>query len=137
MMSSATTTVLSSLPNDHAATLADLMQAVSYTRHAETAAKRARERADYELMAYLEGIGETSVHSDELHIRATVTRRRTAKLADERACALALNEIGLVIPRKEMVDTSELLAIADRFGGDFPGVEISETESLRVTGDRR
>lgn len=64
MMSSATTTVLSSLPNDHAATLADLMQAVSFTRHAETAAKRARERADYELMAYLEGIGETSVHSD-------------------------------------------------------------------------
>ena len=137
MMSSTTTTALSALPNDHAATLADLMQAVSYTRHAETAAKRARERADYELMAYLEGIGETSVHSDELRIRATLTRRRTAKLADERACALALNEIGLVIPRKEMVDTSELLAIADRFGGDFPGVEISETESLRVTGDKR
>ena len=125
------------IPTDHEQTLADLVQACSYYRTAEAAAKRSRERADYELIAYLEGIGETSIHSDELHITATVTRRRTAKLANEKACAEALNEIGLVIPRKEAVDTSELLAIADRYGGDFPGVEISETESLRVTGDKR
>ena len=125
------------IPTDHDATLADLMQAVSYHRTAEAAAKRNRERADYELIAYLEGIGETSIHSDALHITATVTRRRTAKLANEKACAEALNEIGLVIPHKEVVDTSELLAIADRYGGDFPGVEITVTESLRVTGDKR
>ena len=125
------------IPTDHEQTLHDLVQACSYHRTREAVATRDRKRADAELIAYLEGTGETSVHSDALHITVTVTRRRTAKLANERLCAEALNEIGLVIPRKESVDTSELLAIADRYGGDFPGVEIGETESLRVTGDKR
>lgn len=122
------------LPSDHDLTIADLMQRVSYTRHVEAAAKRERERADYELIAYLEGIGEKSATSDELHIRATVVTRRTAKVANEQRLAEALNEIGLVIPRKEAVDTTELLAIADRFGGDFPGVEVTTTEYVTVKG---
>lgn len=117
--------------------IAALLENVSRKRHLYEAARREKERADEQLMVYLDGMGQKSVQSDELHITATVTTRRTAKLISEERCALALSEIGLILPRKEVVDTTELLAIADRYGGDFPGVEITETEFLTVKGKTR
>ena len=119
-----------------------LMAVVFEARNALAAAENDKRRSERELMQWMQENATSSVKSDELHITATVARRRSAKLADEQACALALNEIGLVIPvvqvpaveAHEVVDTNELLAIADRYGGDFPGVEVSETEYLTVRG---
>ena len=83
---------------------------------------------------------------DELDADLAYERMRDQR--DERASALfiavseyqrasndafALNEIGEVVPRKEVIDVGRLTRLIDGMGHDLPGVELVETEYLTVT----
>jgi cytosine/adenosine deaminase-related metal-dependent hydrolase len=100
-------------------------------------AKRRKEKCERQVMQLLTEAGLKGTECADLHFTVTAATRRSAKVAHKGQCMAALNEIGLVLPMKEAVDTTELLAIADRYGGDFPGVLVTETPYLMVKGKER
>ncbi len=117
--------------------LTPALGALWQARNEYETAKRRKEKAERDVLALLTDAGLKRTEVADLHFSVTAATRRTAKVTNQRMCEEALTEIGLVLPIKEAVDTTELLAIADRYDGDFPGVEITSTEYLVVKGKDR
>jgi hypothetical protein len=100
-------------------------------------AKRRKEKCERQVMGLLTEAGLKGTECADLHFTVTAATRRSAKVSNKTQCREALLEIGLPLPMKEVVDTTELLAIADRFNGDFPGILVTETPYLMVKGKER
>jgi len=113
-----------------------LFMATSEFRRARDAAFVADanlQRRKATLMAEMQRAGVRSHKSPEHHITVTVATRRTPTVINERELSYALNEIGEVVPRKEVIDVGRLKRLIEGMGHDLPGVEVLETEYLTVT----
>lgn len=117
----------------------DLLQALYFARNQVAEAERTKATCERRLMEFLEEIDEKSIESEQLHFTATVATRRTIGVANDDQFMAACTEIG-ILPKVKVTESIDSKWLSDLIGvhqGDFPGVEVKETQYVTVKGKAR